>query len=70
MLEVFLGHLPPPSTLYLFYVWFYPRRAPFFCRSKAAVHENFVPVDAALFVKVVDEGMPHVDEDARFFPFS
>src|SRR4029078_4827249 len=59
---------PPPSTLYLFAAWFCRLGRPFFSRREAGVDEDFVPVEQALLIERVEEGVPDFDQHIFAFP--
>ena len=40
----------------------------FFCRNEGSVHENFGPINLALFIKPFDENMPNLLPNTLFFP--
>src|SRR5450432_30306 len=66
--EVYPRRLPPPSTLDLCHVWFYPRRAPFFGARKAAVDEYFIPIEPPLGGERGEKHAPDVEPDVFLFP--
>ena len=61
-------HPPPPATLYPFPASFCRLGPPFFSRREAGVDEHFVPVEQALLIKHVDEGLPDLHQHRFAFP--
>src|ERR1700736_2699081 len=63
-----LDHLPPPSTLYPFPASFCQLGRPFFSRREAGVDEHFVPVEQAVLIERVEEGVPDLHQHVFAFP--